>query len=453
MTRKDGPDSAQIKISPPSFPPLRFFASETVPCRGHHLARATARPRVVRDVHARDAPSRGVRDRPTRLRRGSSSGRPASLAVRARASRFSESFGDAVGAPKPGMLQSPPLYVKRTLRAGQVVRHPGTVIVRAARPVASPRHPRRPSPRRADCSYRWAFYLHTRRAHPSPSHRSPRPRPLHQVLGDCNQNSSVIAGGDVFVWGSLRGDVIAGSKGDVRARVFSIDLRPDSVTIGGVKSTAKQSAAARAVSIATGIPECAQVDSNGSGIIMTPANDSARRLAEDVEEKNAVRHFGASARKAAAVTGAYIAAAGVALMIEPARVFGLLFSIEAITDAWIRVFGVLCVAFGTYYPAQRRARCAGWRVPGDFTSPPSSEGSSYSPRSWGWSPRGRTRSRRSWCSGWSTSSGRLSCSTRSALRRRQRTRSTTGEPPASGGRREKRRRLRTRRACVLLDEN
>lgn len=169
------------------------------------------------------------------------------------------------------------------------------------------------------------------------------------MLGDCNQNSSVIAGGDVFVWGSLRGDVIAGSKGDVRARVFSLDLRPDSVTIGGVKSTAKQSAAARAVSVATGVPECAQVDSNGSGIVMSPANGSARRLAEDVEQKNAARLFGASARKAAAVTGAYIAAAGVALMIAPARVFGLLFSIEAITDAWIRVFGVLCVAFGTYY--------------------------------------------------------------------------------------------------------
>ena len=175
------------------------------------------------------------------------------------------------------------------------------------------------------------------------------PAPPHQVLGDCNQNSSVIAGGDVFVWGSLRGDVIAGSKGDVRARVFSLDLRPDSVTIGGVKSTAKQSAAARAVSVATGVPECAQVDSNGSGIVMSPANGSARRLAEDVEQKNAARLFGASARKAAAVTGAYIAAAGVALMIAPARVFGLLFSIEAITDAWIRVFGVLCVAFGTYY--------------------------------------------------------------------------------------------------------
>lgn len=46
-----------------------------------------------------------------------------------RTTRFSEQFGDA-GAPKPGMLQSPPLYVKRTLRGGQAVRYPGTVIVR-----------------------------------------------------------------------------------------------------------------------------------------------------------------------------------------------------------------------------------------------------------------------------------------------------------------------------------
>ena len=41
---------------------LRATSQETVLCRGHLLARATARPRVVRDVHARGAPSRGVRD-------------------------------------------------------------------------------------------------------------------------------------------------------------------------------------------------------------------------------------------------------------------------------------------------------------------------------------------------------------------------------------------------------
>jgi septum formation inhibitor MinC len=32
------------------------------------------------------------------------------------------------------------------------------------------------------------------------------------VLGDVNADSEVIAGGDVFVWGSLRGDVTAGSE-------------------------------------------------------------------------------------------------------------------------------------------------------------------------------------------------------------------------------------------------
>jgi len=64
---------------------------------------------------------------------------------------------------------------------------------------------------------------------PSQTLRSPP-----QVLGDVNADSEIIAGGDVFVWGSLRGDVTAGSEGDDRAQVFSIDMRPTSVTIGEV---------------------------------------------------------------------------------------------------------------------------------------------------------------------------------------------------------------------------
>ena len=61
-----------------------------------------------------------------------------------RTTRFSEQFGDA-GAPKPGTLQSPPLYVKRTLRGGQTVRHPGTVIVRHISRFPSPDASRRRS--------------------------------------------------------------------------------------------------------------------------------------------------------------------------------------------------------------------------------------------------------------------------------------------------------------------
>ena len=36
-------------------------------------------------------------------------------------------------------------------------------------------------------------------------------------------------------------------------------------------------------------------------------------------------------------------------MVAPDPVFSLLFNVQAITEGWIRVFGVLCVAFGVYY--------------------------------------------------------------------------------------------------------
>ena len=56
-----------------------------------------------------------------------------------------------------------------------------------------------------------------------------------------------------------------------------------------------------------------------------------------------------SAGRTAAVTGAYISVAGVALLVAPHRALGLLFSTEGISAAWSRVFGVLCLTFGSYY--------------------------------------------------------------------------------------------------------
>ena len=92
-----------------------------------------------------------------------------------------------------------------------------------------------------------------------------------------------------------------------------------------------------------------------------------------MEAKNEAIRDGAKARFAAKVTGIYIALAGFALIFAPAQVFGLLFSIEAITDAWIRVFGVLCVAFGTYYVYGMREWVMPWgKAPLGFTKLPSS---------------------------------------------------------------------------------
>lgn len=46
------------------------------------------------------------------------------------------------------------------------------------------------------------------------------------VIGDVNPGAQIIAGGDVLVWGRLRGTVHAGANGDESAVVCSLDLRP-----------------------------------------------------------------------------------------------------------------------------------------------------------------------------------------------------------------------------------
>ena len=46
------------------------------------------------------------------------------------------------------------------------------------------------------------------------------------VLGDVNPGARVTAGGDVRVWGRLRGVAHAGSQGDSGARIVALQLRP-----------------------------------------------------------------------------------------------------------------------------------------------------------------------------------------------------------------------------------
>jgi septum site-determining protein MinC len=46
------------------------------------------------------------------------------------------------------------------------------------------------------------------------------------VLGDVNPGARVSAGGDVRVWGRLRGSAHAGSQGDRTARIVALQLRP-----------------------------------------------------------------------------------------------------------------------------------------------------------------------------------------------------------------------------------
>jgi septum site-determining protein MinC len=77
--------------------------------------------------------------------------------------------------------QEPAVIVRRTLRSGQSVRYPGHMV----------------------------------------------------VVGDVNPGAEIIAGGDVIVWGKLRGTVHAGALGDDAAVVYALQLQPMQLRIGG----------------------------------------------------------------------------------------------------------------------------------------------------------------------------------------------------------------------------
>jgi septum site-determining protein MinC len=53
------------------------------------------------------------------------------------------------------------------------------------------------------------------------------------VVGDVNPGAQVVAGGDVIVWGRLRGMVHAGAQGNESAQVCALDLSPTQLRIAG----------------------------------------------------------------------------------------------------------------------------------------------------------------------------------------------------------------------------
>ncbi len=53
------------------------------------------------------------------------------------------------------------------------------------------------------------------------------------VLGDVNPGAEIIAGGNIIVWGRLRGTVHAGATGNESASVSALDLAPTQLRIAG----------------------------------------------------------------------------------------------------------------------------------------------------------------------------------------------------------------------------
>jgi septum site-determining protein MinC len=108
-----------------------------------------------------------------------------------------------------GQVLAEPLYIQTTVRSGVEIQHPGTVV----------------------------------------------------VLGDVNPGSSIVADGDVLVWGALRGVVQAGASGNRRCMIMALRLDPTQIRIADVVARAPENPHSQYY------PEVAYVASNSIRIV------------------------------------------------------------------------------------------------------------------------------------------------------------------------------------------
>jgi septum site-determining protein MinC len=59
------------------------------------------------------------------------------------------------------------------------------------------------------------------------------------VLAMVNQGAEVVADGHIHVYAPLRGKAMAGASGNVQARIFSLCLEPELISIAGVYRTSE----------------------------------------------------------------------------------------------------------------------------------------------------------------------------------------------------------------------
>ncbi|MEB3277950.1 MAG: septum site-determining protein MinC [Lyngbya sp.] len=118
--------------------------------------------------------------------------------------------------PDKATSQADPLYLQTTLRSGVEVKHPGTVV----------------------------------------------------IVGDVNPGSTVIAEGDIIVWGRLRGTVHAGAGGNLKSMIMALQMEPTLIRI------ATQMARGPEKPPAQFYPEIAYMAS--SGIRISKASDYAK---------------------------------------------------------------------------------------------------------------------------------------------------------------------------------
>ncbi|NET57660.1 MAG: septum site-determining protein MinC [Symploca sp. SIO2E6] len=102
-------------------------------------------------------------------------------------------------------LSAEPLYLQTTVRAGIEIRHPGTIV----------------------------------------------------ILGDLNPGGTLIARGDIFIWGRLRGIAHAGASGNRSCRIMALQMEPTQLRIADAVARAPETP------LSEFYPEVAYITSSG----------------------------------------------------------------------------------------------------------------------------------------------------------------------------------------------
>ncbi|MGB5974193.1 MAG: septum site-determining protein MinC, partial [Nodosilinea sp.] len=76
------------------------------------------------------------------------------------------------------------------------------------------------------------------------------------VLGDANPGSSLVAAGDILVWGRLRGTAHAGSGGDRDRCIMALQMRPTQLRLADLVARAPDSSTTQY------LPEVAYIGDN-----------------------------------------------------------------------------------------------------------------------------------------------------------------------------------------------
>ncbi|WP_071516698.1 septum site-determining protein MinC [Geitlerinema sp. PCC 9228] len=90
------------------------------------------------------------------------------------------------------------------------------------------------------------------------------------LLGDVNPGGSIVAAGDILVWGRLRGVAHAGLEGNTKCRIMALKMEPTQIRIADFVARAPENSPAQLV------PEVAYI-TNG-GIRLAQAGDFGKAL-------------------------------------------------------------------------------------------------------------------------------------------------------------------------------